>query len=180
MAIEESDKAWLGAVLSLKGRMVLKQNKTRRPENPQVTLVVQSYELDVIARLATYTGTNPEVMKARPLKDFMRRGCVAHCPEAHVHAIEDDRVMKMNARWTVSGAAARVILLEVEKYIVVDRGWDIHLEMIRRNTTLDPHAKGTAATMNALNRLIKIGWKLPDDYREALVAQWTEQVVPSD
>ena len=88
VVISQRDLGWMAGVLDLKGRISLKSNQTRATK--QAVLAVQTGEIAVIRRLGDLTGTSPEVMRAKPLKDFMRKNCSTHCPDKHSHVLYDE------------------------------------------------------------------------------------------
>jgi hypothetical protein len=158
---------WMAGVVDLRGRLIYKNNKQRA--TPQVVLMVETKEEPIVRELARWTGTTPEMRKAQPLKDFMRRACSEHCPEAHVHQIEfgdEDRQMPQIARWTITGAGMVVVMSSLIPYLMVDRGYVQGVEMARQATVLE--GQGSGMVRNSLRRLQTIGWEIPEDYRKAL------------
>src|SRR6188474_1767126 len=111
---------WMAGIVDLKGRLVYKNNKTRA--TPQVVLTVETKEYPIVKALGVLTGTRAEFRRAQPLKEFMRRACADHCPEAHVH-VADEREMPQVARWTITGAGMVVVLSNLMPYLTVDRGY---------------------------------------------------------
>lgn len=156
---------WMAGVVDLKGRLVYKNNKMRA--TPQAVLTVNSKEFLIIRTLSTMTGTNPEMMKAIPMKDFMRRGCNDHCPEPHVHVSEIGPTdMPPIGRWTITGAGMVVVLLELIPFLQVDRGWQAAVEDTMEATVLE--GRGATAVMTQLFRLRSLGWDIPDVFGAAL------------
>ena len=154
---------WMAGVIDLKGRLVYKRNKQRA--TPQVVLIVETKEYAIIKTLGALTGTKAEFKKAQPLKDFMRRSCADHCPEAHVH-VGDDRVMPQVARWTITGAGMVVVLSNLMPYLMIDRGYTEAIETVSRVTTLE--GQGSGMVMMSLQRLASLDWDLPPQYAQAL------------
>lgn len=157
------DLGWMAGVIDLKGRILVKQNKMRKTR--QIVLAVESAERPVIKRLARMTGTNPEYMAQRPLKDWMRRGCNDHCPEAHIH-IHDEREMPPMSRWTITGAGAATVLTTLLPFLATDRGWEDLIKEVLDNTPLT--GQGATAVLGSLNRLRELGWDLPEKFEAAL------------
>lgn len=156
---------WMAGVVDLKGRLVYKNNRLRA--TPQAVLTVNSKEFLIIRTLSAMTGTNPEMMKAIPMKDFMRRGCNDHCPEPHVHVSEMGATeMPPMARWTITGAGMVVVLNELIPFLQVDRGWQAAMEDTMEVTVLD--GRGSAAVMTQLFRLRSLGWDIPEEFGTAL------------
>jgi hypothetical protein len=162
------DLGWMAGVLDLKGRIVIKANKMRQTR--QIVLAVESSERPVIKRLARMTGTSPESQVQRPIKDWMRRACSDHCPDAHIH-IHDERVMPPVSRWTITGAGAAVILLALLPFLATDRDWEDAIAEIMGATPLS--GQGATAVLGQLHRLRELGWDLPEAFENALEARGT-------
>lgn len=158
MAITVAKKAWMAGIVDYRGRVVYKNNKTRKWSN-QVTLYVESVQMPVIARLAELTGGNPEVKvrKRNTIEGWYRRGCDEHCPDGHIHVSPGD--IGDTARWTISGSAMSVILSAIQPYLVQDRGFTEAIAYGLKNMTL--MGQGAAATVTALRRLHGLGWPMP-------------------
>ena len=154
---------WMAGVIDLKGRLLRKRNKMRA--TPQIVLAVQTKELAVIRELGNLTGTKPEAIQKQPIKDFMRRSCAEHCPEAHVHYYSDvdGLYMPEMRRWTVTGAAMYVVLDNLLPYIQIDRGYTEAMEKVMGNTSLV--GQGATAVIVSLRRLYSLGWELPDEFK---------------
>lgn len=163
------DLAYMAGVLDLKGRVILKKNSTRRTQ--QRVLAVQTQEMGVVRKLSSMTGTNPELMKSRPVKDFMRKSCELHCPEEHVHVhmLYPEGVLPPSARWTITGAGMVVVLLNVMPFIQIDRDYQDVIEDTIRDTPLE--GQGIGMVVNSLARLKALGWDIPERYNEVLIAQ---------
>ena len=154
---------WIAGIVDLKGRLLYKNNKQRA--TPQVVLMVETKEYSIIKTLGTLTGTRAEFKKAQPLKDFMRRGCNDHCPEAHIH-VADERIMPQVARWTITGAGMVVVLTNLMPYLTIDRGYSDAIEQVGDATTLE--GQGSGMVMVSLQRLALLDWELPERYAQAL------------
>ena len=165
---------YMAGVLDLKGRLLYKNNRTRATR--QVVLAVETKERQVIRYLSNATGTAPEFTAARPLKDFMRRGCVEHCPEEHIH-IGEDTAMPPIGRWTITGAGMVVVLHNLSPYLTVDRGYPEAVAEVL--ATVDLHGRGSAMVLTSLRRLEGLGWDMPPRFEHALVAQGKEQAGPN-
>jgi hypothetical protein len=161
--IPVQDLGWMAGVLDLKGRIQVKNNRQRATR--QIVLLVESSELLVIRRLARMTGSRAEAMVSRPLKEWMRRGCNDHCPEAHVH-VGDDRIMPAVSRWTLTGAGAAVVLTALLPFLTVERGWEEAINEIMASTPLT--GQGATAVLGSLNRLRELGWELPERFEAAV------------
>lgn len=161
--IPTHDLGWMAGVIDLKGRIVVKNNRMRKTR--QIVLAVESSERAVIKRLSRMTGTNPETMPQRPLKEWMRRGCNDHCPEAHVH-INDEREMAAMSRWTITGAGAATVLSALLPFLATDRDWEDAIEEIVASVPLT--GQGASAVLGSLRRLQGLGWDLPERFEAAV------------
>src|SRR5262245_51443888 len=97
-----AERAWMAGVLDLRGRLTYKNNKMRKTR--QITLSFDTTETRVLHRMCELTGTQPEMRTQKPLSPVIRRSCIEHCPEAHVH-IEEHLMWPKTGRWTVTGSA---------------------------------------------------------------------------
>lgn len=163
MAIPVQKLGWMGAVLDLRGHLLTKKNQKRA--TPQYVLMAESKELSVIRELSSLTGTKAEAQAARPLKDFMKRGCTEHCPESHIH-IGDDREMPRIARWTITGAGMATVLDNLLPFMIIDRGYEEVVEEVIETTVLV--GQGSGAVRASLARLRELGWELPPRYEQGL------------
>ena len=157
---------WMAGILDLRGRLVVKKNQMRA--TPQFVLMAETKEVAIVRGLSSLTGTRAELQAAKPLKDFMRRSCAEHCPEAHVHVEDDGRMMPRVARWTITGAGMVVVLENLMPFLMVDRGYEEAVEQVSRDTTLT--GQGSGAVIASLRRLRDLGWEIPDRYAETLDA----------
>lgn len=158
MVIPVAKKAWMAGIIDLRGRVVYKNNKRRNHSN-QVTLYVESVQIPVIRRLAELTGGNPEIkVRNRSKVDgWFRRNCDEHCPEAHVHVNPGDFLDA--ARWTISGSAMSTVLINLQPYLVQDKGFSEAIAYGMEHMRL--WGQGAAATITALRRLHSLGWTIP-------------------
>lgn len=160
--------AWMAGVLDLKGRLMYKNNSQRATH--QVVLAVESKEFPVVRELGSLTGTMPEVKKAKPLKEFMRKGCTEHCPDPHFHVYDYEELeMPPSARWTITGAGMVVVLNGVMPFMQVDRGYREAIEIVESKLALV--GQGSGQVMLSMQRLKDLGWDLPDTYQAALDAR---------
>lgn len=155
---------WMAGIVDLKGRIIYKNNRMRRSR--QTILMVETKIFSIIQALSALTWTSPDVKQARPLSEFIRRGCVEHCPEAHVHVDKEGLTMPQVARWTVTGAALVVVLHNLGPYLTVDRGYSMVVAEILANQQLT--GSGANAMLVAVRRLQRAGWKVPEPYLSAL------------
>lgn len=166
---------WMAGVIDLRGRLVYKNNRQRATR--QVVLMVETKEYSIIRTLGALTGTKAELRKAQPLKDFMRRSCLDHCPEAHVH-VGDERIMPQIARWTITGAGMVVVLTNLMEYLTIDRGYTEAIEEVRGVTALE--GQGSGMVFMSLQRLASLDWELPDEYAKALQDRLGENQSPGE
>jgi hypothetical protein len=156
--------AWMAGIIDLKGRIAYKNNKARRSR--QTVLFVETKIFTIVTAMAGMTWTSPDMKQAKPLSEFIRRGCVEHCPEAHVHVDKMGLMMPQVSRWTVTGAAMVVVLHNLQPYLMVDRGYGaIVAEVLANQKLVGP---GANAMLVAVRRLQRAGWKIPEPYRGAL------------
>ncbi len=154
---------WMAGIVDLKGRIYFKKNQQRA--TPQVVLMVESRYPGIIRELGVMVGTKPEAMTAKPMKDFMRRGCAEHCVEPHVH-VGDDRTMPQVYRWTVTGIALAIVLDTLEPILTQDKGFrEVVAEVL---DGVDMDGRGGTAVMSTINRLITLGWPMPDQVTRIL------------
>lgn len=168
------DLAWMAGVVDLKGRLIYKNNRTRRTR--QITLTVDSKEHLVVRRLCGMTGTKPEFRKTSPLsKELLRRNCTEHCPEAHTHVDNDWQYGSI--RWTITGASMVVVLDDIEKYITVDRGYREAIDEVLADVSLE--GRGSIAVVSSLFRLYELGWTIRQPFlhvvEERAVTVWREE-----
>lgn len=157
MSLPVAQLAWMAGVIDLKGKIIYKNNKARATR--QIVLYVESTQIAIVRELARMIGTNPEMKKVPDKADFYRRPCTDHCPTEHSHVNAE---FPQVARWTVSGAAAAVVLLNLAPYMRVDKGFDAVIIQIFEQATLS--GQGSAATIAALRRLENLGWTLPTQF----------------
>jgi hypothetical protein len=156
-----SKLAWMAGVIDLKGKVVRKNNKMRKTQ--QLVLMVETKHLFITRELGSLTGTGPELQRPRATPDWMRMGCVEHCPEKHVHVARypgglDN--MPAIARWTISGASMAVILDNLYPYLISDRQWNHVIDEVIEVTPLT--GQGSGAVLKSLRRLADIGWEIPE------------------
>lgn len=162
-ALDIRDLAWVAGVLDMKGTVLHKKNKQRR--TPQIVLYVETKNYGVVRALAKLTGTEPELQERRESPEWMRKGCAEHCPDRHFHVSEPNYEQSMPAigRWTITGAAAAVVIYNVLPYTRTNRKLEDYMhEMLDTSAT---SGQGWGATKKALRRLRDLGWALPDAYR---------------
>jgi hypothetical protein len=149
--------AWVAAVLDMKGTIIYKANQTRA--TPQIVLMVESTHVSVVEELARLTGSVIEPRESRLRPAWMRRGCITHCPEPDVEYPEQPDHLPAQSRWTVTGAAAAVILYSVIPYMVTDKGMQAALDEILGFVNLAGRSGNSAR--QAVTRLHDHGWRLP-------------------
>jgi hypothetical protein len=154
---------WMAGIIDLKGKIYQKKNAQRA--TPQTVLMVESRHPGIIRKLGSLVGTSPEYMAAKPLKEFMRRGCTEHCLEPHVH-VNDDRVMPTVFRWTCTGVVAAIVLDALEPLLVEDKGFKEHKDEILASVPME--GQGANAVMTAINRMVTLGWPMPEQVSRVL------------
>ena len=158
--MRETDKAWVGAMLDSRGYVQNKNNQERAEGSRQIVLVLRTKHHEIAARLCAMTGTAPAILEQKKVSpELMRRQCVEHCPEAHVH-VDTIAMLPMITTWTVTGVAAAIVLWNVRKYMVTSREpWDWAMEQSFAQMKLS--GRGSASTKQVVQRLSKLGWNIP-------------------
>lgn len=165
-AISIASLAWMAGILDLKGRVLRRKSGAR--VNDQISLIVETKEFAIVRQLGVLVGTAPEFRNAKPLSEALRRQCVEHCPEAHVH-VNDDRQFPPISRWTLSGPAVLVVLEALRPYLQINRDYDNLIDEIRAVTPLN--GRGSNAAMVSLARMRALGWPIPEPFASALTAR---------
>lgn len=160
--ISEATFAWMAGILDLKGAVVRKVNKERA--TAQIVLYVQTKNVKIIDMLSRLTGTMPEPQNEKNIHDWMRKGCDEHCPEKHIHVNSEGYPWKMPSmsRWTITGAAAAVVLFNTVPFMRTDHGLKEAMQVILDQTVVS--GRGSGATKAALKRLRDLGWVLPPQF----------------
>lgn len=157
MSIPVHQLGWMAGVIDLKGSIVRKNNKKRA--TPQIVLMVETRHFFVIRELSRMTGTQPELQHEKHLKEFMRRGCIEHCPEQHVHS--NISTMPAIARWTVSGVAMAIVLYNLMPFLRSnDKGFEEAMQEAFHNLVMV--GQGRPAIASAIQRLTDLGWDIPE------------------
>lgn len=163
--IPPAQLGWMAGVIDLKGKILRKQNKARATQ--QLVLGVESKDFSVIRELSRLTGTSPEMMKTpEGTQDWMRRSCLEHCHDAHVHVHAP--LWPAIARWTVTGASMGVVLWTLRGYLRTDRGLGAAMSQAIAQATIS--GRGSGATRKSLHRLRYLGWEFPEGVEEKLLA----------
>lgn len=152
--LTEADKAWMAAVIDLKGTVIRKHNKMRK--TPQLVLYVGTKDARIAERLSSLTGTAPEAHEQKQLGEFLRRGCVEHCKDAHVHT---HKPMPFVTRWSVTGVAAATVLANLAPYMSTYPDYAGVVAEILVNFAAK--GQGSSATRAAVLRLEALGWRIP-------------------
>lgn len=170
--INTHELAWMAGIFDLKGRFTTKINRTRK--TPQVVLYVETKNEAIIRRLSGSTGMSPEMRDAKPLKDFMRKGCDTHCPEPHVHIHPqqpegtEELMMPPMARWTITGVSIVIIANNVTPYLCTDNQM-AYREVAATIKAVTPlTGQGSGTVVSAIRRLAFLGWTLPEEYESVL------------
>lgn len=162
--ITTQDLAWMAGIVDLKGRINRKQPKTRA--SAQITLSVTSTMIQVVERMCRLTGTAPEIQATKPLNEIIRRGCIEHCPEQHIHVGGPDGFAPYAIKWTASGSSLLVVVHNLRPYLVIDQGYGPAEDEIRASLPLA--GRGAQAILTSCNRLRNLGWQLPEILEHAL------------
>ncbi len=164
--VTETDKAWMAAVIDVKGAVIRKSNKMRA--TPQVVLYVAAKNPRIAARLSALTGTAPEEHPSPGPSEFIRRSCSEHCPAPHVHVGDDGHPWRMPAttRWTLTGIAAAVVLGNLSPYMSTYDEYAGDVAQIL--ATFAARGQGSGMTRVAVTRLAELGWKVPSLVRRKM------------
>lgn len=167
--ITPAKMGWMAGIIDLKGRVYVKESSQRNPSRPtttrQIVLMVDSRFPGIIRELGALTGTKPEARSDKAIKEFMRRSCTEHCPEAHIH-VNDDRIMPSTYRWTITGVSLAVVLDALEPILTEDKGFLEFKEEIL--SSMDLGGRGSSQILAALNRLQVLGWPMPVEIMQDL------------
>ncbi len=164
LGIPTQTMGWMAGIVDMRGKVLVKNNKKRNTR--QIVLMVESGEMSIINTLGRLTGTKPDLQAPKPMAEFMRHGCLEHCPEAHIHANKMDLFLPAKARWTVTGAAMAVVLSNLMPMLTVDRGYPEFIREIVDNQVLV--GQGATAVLRSVCRLRDCGWSIPEPYAGAL------------
>jgi hypothetical protein len=164
--ISEAELGWMAAVIDMKGGVSRKANKARR--TPQLVLVVDTKDPRIGQRLAAFTGSRAEVKeRLLPNEAFLRRGCASHCPEAHIHVDESSNWhMPEITRWTVTGAAMAVVLLNLAPYMSTYEEYADDVDEAIASMAVS--GQGSGAVRAAVKRLEGLGWQIPKEISRGL------------
>lgn len=159
--MKETDKAWAAAMIDSRGYVQVKNNKERAPGSEQICLIVRTKHHEIAERLCAMTGTAPLLLNRKKVSpEIMRRGCIEHCPQAHVHVSDSIALLSMITTWTCTGVAAAIVLYNVRKYMSTTREpWDWAMEQSFRQMKL--RGPGSSSTKQVVQRLSLLGWKIP-------------------
>jgi hypothetical protein len=158
--VTETDKAWMAAVIDLKGAVIRKNNKMRATQ--QVVLYVSAKNPRIAARMSALTGTAPEEHPSPGPSEFIRRSCSAHCPAPHVHVGDEGGYpwrLPTTTRWTLTGIAAAVVLGNLSPYMSTYDQYAGDVAQIL--ATFAARGQGSGMTRVAVARLTELGWKVP-------------------
>lgn len=174
MSIPVSQLGWMAGILDLKGAIIRKKNKQRN--TPQIVLAVETKHLEITQQLGRMTGTAPETQKAQKVSDWMRRGCSAHCPDAHVPGHSHFRpgevlYMPPISRWTITGAGMAVVFYNVLPFCYNNtKSFAETMEEAIDNTPLT--GQGSGMVLKSLRRLDELGWDFPPVYEKVKDKIW--------
>jgi len=153
-----SQLAWMAGVVDVRGRLVVKSNRQRKTR--QFVMTVSSKDLDLIRALSNLTGTQPEIRSERMLPEWMRKGCVEHCPDAHVH-VPYQGGYPMAGVWAVTGVSMVTVVSNIAPFLLHNNYIEASEETLETAPLI---GKGSGMTLYALRRLRDLGWELPEKY----------------
>lgn len=146
--------AWCAAVIETRGKIRCVENPLRA--SIQLILQVQSSRIAVVDRVGELTGSNVTYSERKKL-EYVRKPCLDHCTDAHAHVANEIPPM---ALWAVTGAAAAIVLDNLIPFIVVDDGLQLVVDNVIAG--LPKSGQGRPAIEQAIIRLRKKGWRIPD------------------
>jgi hypothetical protein len=154
--ITKIQKAWMAGVLETRGKIRFTNDASRKTN--QLVLQLMSSHLHIAHEMARLTGTKVQSREAKLIDIAARRGCVEHCPEAHVH-VNNAEVPEI-AIWSISGVGAAIVLNNLVGYMVNE---DNTLLTVAGNiiAALPKGGAGRAAVDKTIIRLKKLGWTIP-------------------
>lgn len=157
--VSVADMAWMAGIIDAKGAVVRKNNKTRR--TPQVVLYVQAKDARIARFLSELTGTAPEPREARGPDTFVRRGCAEHCLVPHVHVGDAEYPWQMpeTTRWSLTGIAAAVVLVNLAPFMCTYADYAADVAEVLGSFAAD--GRGSGAVRRTVLRLSELGWQIP-------------------
>jgi hypothetical protein len=150
--------AWMAGVLDAHGSVYIKSNSSRADGSEQVVLHLSSSKSEMIVKMSQMTGTKEDrsVIKAKTL-NWTARGCVSHCPEAHIHYHTE---MPEATRWAVTGSALAIVLWNTRRHMVsTAQDWDAALSVCLEQARLT--GQGAHAVKRSTQRMAALGWPIP-------------------
>ncbi len=158
-----SEKTWVAAIVDTRGRIT--STTTIHRASAHLRLRVTNRNTRLIDRLCQLTGVEPSILASRQIDQTDRRGCVEHCPTAHIHTHTEMPVM---AVWALTGAGAAVVLDNLRPFLLEDRGIDRIVDDVTR-TLPKPGTRGAAAVVRSMNRLHGLGWDITEPFQPWLI-----------
>lgn len=163
--ITEVELGWAAAVLDCRGKVSYKNNKMRATK--QQVIIVESKTEQIVKRLAGMTGTSPEAYKNQVIKlEWDRRGCIDHCPDAHIH--ERRKEMPDIWKWSATGISAAIVIYNLLPYLTIKELWRPVMADVLDQAALD--GPGSGAIRAAARRLGTLGWRMPAEVFESMMA----------
>lgn len=163
--ITEVELGWVAAVVDCRGKVSYKSNKMRATK--QQVILVESKTKEIVDRLATLTGTNAEVYRNQVIKvEWDRRGCVDHCPDAHIH--ERRKEMPDIYKWSATGISAAIVIYNIIPYVTLKEIWRPVMTDVLDQAALE--GPGSGAIRAAARRLSGLGWRMPEQVFESMMA----------
>lgn len=160
-----SKLAWIAGVIDSKARIQHIKNKQRATS--QIRIYVRTMNHSVVQELCSMTGIRPRYTDRKRTADWMRRGCVEHCPEAHVHVeLPYEGTMPAMSEWMISGAALAVVIYNILPFLTDPSEYMSVIEEIYANAVLTGQGRGM--TVLSIRRLHDMGWEIPRQLRSAL------------
>ena len=134
-----ADVAYAAAVIDTMGRITTRT--VREAELP--LLAVSCPNEPLLQWLGDLTGVRPFITK----RSYSKHACAVHCPDPHQH------IVSVSGRWSLSGAKATVLLLNVRPYL------RFQLEAAQQAIDVGLSAGFKPATLEKMRAL---GWEVDD------------------
>lgn len=157
MTIRDADLGWMAAVIDMKGKVRVINNSMRC--TPQVVLRVDAKNALIAERLSALTGTTPEPHRQSSWSEtFLRKGCVEHCLEPHIH-VDEGREIPLTTKWSVTGTAMGIVIWNIRRYMTTYPVYAPYMGLVFSNTVTK--GQGVGQVRSSVQRLKALGWRIP-------------------
>lgn len=153
MAIKETDLAWLAGVIDSSSSTYTHKNGNGRVSY-RLAISMKNDKKSLMDRISSLTGAEPvrrDQLTPPHTEERMRRGCVDHCPEAHIHVAYQPR---NSGRITLSAVRCYVVLWNVYAFLSEGSKYDHILD--------DPYWAGRGPGKKVCKSMMELGWEMPE------------------